>query len=50
MLVWLGKQLLGQRDVIDQTWGAPGGGPAPQIEIVRVAVRSELEAPAERPD
>ena len=49
MLVWLGKQILGQRDHVDQVIGAPDGGPA-QIEIVRVSVQREIEAPAERPD
>jgi len=45
MLIWLGKQILGQRDVIEQTVSAPGGTPM-QIEIVRVAVQREMEAPA----
>jgi hypothetical protein len=42
MLIWLGKQLLGQRDSIDQTIGAPGGG-ALKIEIVRVEPGVEIE-------
>jgi hypothetical protein len=51
MLVWLGKQILGQRDHVDQTIGAPDGGPM-QIEIIRVAVEREAgtDAPAERPE
>ena len=51
MLIWLGKQLLGQRDSIDQTIGAPGGEPF-RIEIVRVAPKTEIgtDAPAERPE
>jgi hypothetical protein len=49
MLVWLGKQLLGQRDAVDQTIGAPDGGPA-QIQIVRVTARREMDAPAEQPE
>jgi hypothetical protein len=50
MLIWLGKQYLGQRDTVDQTIGAPGGGPA-KIEIVRVTARTEIgtDEPAERP-
>jgi hypothetical protein len=48
MLIWLGKQILGQRDSVDQTVSAPGGAPM-QIEIVRVAVQRDIEAPAERP-
>jgi hypothetical protein len=50
MLIWLGKQYLGQRDSIDQTIGASGGAPF-QIEIVRVVARSEVgtEAPAAEP-
>ena len=27
MLIWMGKQLLGQRDNLDTTLSAPGGGP-----------------------
>jgi hypothetical protein len=51
MLIWLGKQYLGQRDCVDQTLSEPGGGPA-RIEIVRVSTRSEIgtDAPAERPE
>jgi hypothetical protein len=51
MLVWLGKQLLGQRDSVDQTIAGPDGAPF-KIEIVRVSARSEVgtEAPAERPE
>ena len=48
MLIWLGKQYLGQRDSVDQTIGAPDGGPA-RIEIIRVAVQRESEAPAAHP-
>ena len=44
MLIWLGKQYLGQRDTIDQNFGAAGGGKL-QIEIVRVSV-AQPEEPA----
>jgi hypothetical protein len=49
MLIWLGKQLLGQRDSIDQTIGSAGGS-ALKIEIVCVSPNSEAEpSSAERP-
>ena len=49
LLIWLGKQILGQRDAVDQTFAGPGGG-SMQIEIVRVAVQRELEPAPEAPE
>ena len=59
MLVWLGKQILGQRDQLDQTLSAPGGGPV-QVEnhardilasrIASIAARIGTDALAERTD
>ena len=44
MLIWLGKQHLGQREQ-NITLPGPEGG-SMQIEIIRVAVQREMEAPA----
>jgi hypothetical protein len=38
MLVWLGKQYLGQKDIGQAQLTGPDGGP-PQIEIIRVSCR-----------
>src|SRR6516165_1472638 len=54
MLIWLGKQMLGQTDTVQTQFGGPGGAPF-QIEIVRVAVQrvqaqGELEPASEAPE
>jgi hypothetical protein len=49
MLIHLGKHYLNQRDQLDQTISpAPGGEPM-RIEIIRVEVQREIEAPAAQP-
>jgi len=45
MLIWLGKQHLGQRDTNVSQLAGPEGG-SMQIEIIRVAVQRDMEAPA----
>ncbi len=57
MLIWLGKQLLGQRDNLDTTLSAPGGGAVqldvPAGELLEARVLRLLErqpAPASVPD
>ena len=45
MLIWLGKQHLGQRDTNVTQLAGPEGG-SMQIEIIRVAVQRDMEAPA----
>jgi hypothetical protein len=41
MQIWLGKQLLGQRDQKDI--GGPGGGPIPVIDLSKIADMSDEE-------
>ena len=47
MLVWLGKQLLGQRDTVEQIAGADGG--PSEIKIIRVSYRPPHGIDAESP-
>jgi hypothetical protein len=58
MLVWLGKMILGQHEVVEERISGPGGGPV-QIEHARdillgrinsAAARLGTDAPAERTD
>ena len=49
MLIWLGKQMLGQRDTTETQLTGPGGESF-KIEIVRVAVERALEPAAEKPE
>ena len=49
MLIWLGKQHLGQKETAETQLTGPDGA-AFKIEIVRVAVQAAIEAPAERPE
>ena len=49
MLIWLGKQMLGQTDAVQTRLTGADGAPF-QIEIVRVAVQRELEPASEAPE
>ena len=48
MLVWLGKQILAQRDQIDQTLSAPGGGPVRVETYARDILARRLDSAAAR--
>jgi hypothetical protein len=37
MLIWLGKQYLGQSDKTQHELSGPGGGPIEWVELVKVA-------------
>ena len=49
MLIWLGKNILGQSDKIDQQLSGPDGGPIQQETSGKVTLNLTMNAPAEDP-